>query len=397
MRRTLLYVSLLTVATPSWAADPDPRAIAERVVGQVAGVREGEVVLIGAPDTEFELASQLAWAVRRKKADSLSLIRREVDERRSYDEVPPQLDNLPEYANLKLVDIIDVEIYISHRENLALLEDVPAARRTAREQALTPVEEAFHKKSVRYVDIGNNLFPTDATAKRFGLSKAALTKLFWAAIDVDYPALAARGEAVKAALVGKVAHLTHPNGTDLEVGIADRPILVSDGVISEADRKIGGAAVQVWLPAGEVYLVPVPGTAKGTLVIDRSFVDGQEVLGLRLTFEAGKLVEMNADKGLELVEAAYDSAGEGRDRFGVIDVGINPALIAPKGSKLVSWVSWGTVTTGIGNDLWAGGTNGVAFGHYGHMQGTSLKVDGRDVIKDGALVVGGASGTMAAP
>jgi leucyl aminopeptidase (aminopeptidase T) len=389
MHRWPLCIAMLLLIPPdaALAADPDLRAIAERIVGQVAAVKEGEIVLIGAPDTDFELASNLMWAVRRRKGDALSLIRREKDERRSYDEVPAELDALPEFANRKVVDIIDVQIYVSHRENLDLLADVPSDRRAARAKALTPVTVAFIQKGVRYIDIGNNLYPTNAAAKRYGMSMAALTKLFWAAIDIDYRELAARAEAVKNVMSGSQVHLTHPNGTDLKVSIDARPVFASDGVMSDADRKLGGAAVQVWLPAGEVFLAPVPGTAVGKLVIDRSFIDGKEVVDLELDFEGGRVVGMKARKGIEPLQAAFDSAGEGADRFGVIDVGLNPALIPPKGSKLRSWVSEGTVTVGIGNDLWAGGSNNVAFGHYGHVQGMSLSVDGHDVVKDGLLVV----------
>lgn len=387
MLRLLLCLAMLLPATPTLGNPPDPKAIAERVVGQVAGVREGEVVLIGAPDTDFELASQLHWAVRRRKGDALSLIRRERDERRSYDEVPAELDDLPEFANRKLVDIIDVQIYISHREDLDLLADVPAERRAARAQALVPVTEAFINKGVRYVDIGNNLYPTNALAKRYGMSKAALAKLFWAAIDVDYNAVAAKGAAVAKAMKGNEARLTHPNGTDIRVKLNKRPVYVSDGVMSDEDRKEGGAAVQVWLPAGEVYVTPVPGTAEGRLVIDRSFIDGKEVLDLVLVFKAGNVVEMTAKKGLEPLKASFDSAGNGAGAFGVIDVGLNPALVPPRGSKLRSWVGEGTVTVGMGNNLWAGGNNNIAFGHYGHLAGMTLTVDGRAVVKDGVLVV----------
>jgi hypothetical protein len=47
---------------------------------------------------------------------------------------------------------------------------------------------------------------------------------------------------------------------------------------------------------------------------------------------------MTADKGLAIVQALYDVAGEGRDQFAVVDIGINPNNRAPPGSDMVGWV-----------------------------------------------------------
>jgi leucyl aminopeptidase (aminopeptidase T) len=68
---------------------------------------------------------------------------------------------------------------------------------------------------------------------------------------------------------------------------------VSDGVISAEDRKKGGPAVSVWLPAGEVFLTPVPGTANGVVVADHMY-QGDRIEGLRLGVKNGKMVGMTA-------------------------------------------------------------------------------------------------------
>ncbi len=47
-----------------------------------------------------------------------------------------------------------------------------------------------------------------------------------------------------------------------KVRIEGHPVLVSDGVISAEEAKRGGGANQVWLPAGELYLAPVPEKAQ---------------------------------------------------------------------------------------------------------------------------------------
>jgi aminopeptidase len=186
---------------------------------------------------------------------------------------------------------------------------------------------------------------------------------------------------------GKELRITNPNCTDLRVGIAGRPITVSDGIISDADRKQGGAATSVWLPAGEVFLTPVPGTANGVVITDQDYVRGQRVEGLRLELKSGRLTSMTAKSGLELVQAAYDAAGPGKDIAGVIDIGINPGVRVPERKSLHLWSEAGVITFVIGTNTWAGGTNEVQFAALGYSPGSTVSIDGRPFIQDGKLLL----------
>lgn len=56
-------------------------------------------------------------------------------------------------------------------------------------------------------------------------------------------------------------------------------------MISNKDAYAGGAACQGWLPAGEVFVTPVPGTAKGTFVTDDFFFEGKRIERLTLDIE----------------------------------------------------------------------------------------------------------------
>lgn len=110
-----------------------------------------------------------------------------------------------------------------------------------------------------------NYYETDALAKRFGVSRQELERTFWDGVNIDYATLEATGAALQKHLAsGRELHITHPNGTDLRMRITDRPSFVSDGVISDADVKMGGAACQVWLPAGEIFLPPSPVRLRGS-------------------------------------------------------------------------------------------------------------------------------------
>src|SRR5262249_45519019 len=135
----------------------------------------------------------------------------------------------------------------------------------------------------------------------------------------------------------------------------------------------------------EVYLAPVPGTAEGKVVVEKTLFEGKEVRGLTLTFKKGKMTEMTAKSGLERVQALYDAAGAGRDEFSYIDVGINPSVRMPKGSPAGLFMEAGTITVGPGNNVWAGGENKSSFGLGCYLKDGTLEVDGKPLVKDGAL------------
>jgi hypothetical protein len=200
----------------------------------------------------------------------------------------------------------------------------------------------------------------------------------------------ATGDQVRKLLAaGKEVRITHPNGTDLRLRIDGRPISVNDGIVSAQEAKPGSAESTVWLPAGDVYLIPVPGTATGTLISEQEFVRGQKVDELRLEFKAGKLVSMTAKSGLEPLKASYDAAGPGKDMLSVLNIGINPSLKVPDDNPIHAWSKAGRVTVVVGNNGWAGGSNLVNFGLSPSSPGTTLTVDGKVLIQGGKLLASG--------
>jgi len=194
------------------------------------------------------------------------------------------------------------------------------------------------------------------------------------------------GEKLKKLLAdGKEIHLTNPNGTDLKASIEKRTVFVSDGVITDEKLKQGGAACWTWLPAGEVYVAVAPGTAEGRVVVDRMFYEGKEINDLVIGVKKGKVVSLEAKANDDRLQAAYKAAGEGKDRFGVIDVGINPNVKLPAKGKVLTFMPAGMVTVNIGNDTWAGGDVSIPFGLAGFLPGSTLTVDGTTVVEKGAL------------
>jgi leucyl aminopeptidase (aminopeptidase T) len=375
-------------AAPSATPVADFKSIAAKIVGQSAGVAEGDIVLIAGIDEDLPLLEDIAIEVQKAGAHPLVTVSTPEFPRRTYDEVPAKYDSNTPELNIKLAEVIDVFISTESGEGRTM-KGVAPERMAARAKAFAPVGQLMTRRNVRSVALGNGLYPNEERAEQFGISREELAGLMYGGVDADYAQLQSTGEQVRKTLAaGRELRITSADGTDLRVGIAGRPVQANDGVISAADRKKGGAAVSVWLPAGEVFLTPAPGTANGVVVADHLFYQGDRVDGLRLEVKGGKLVGMTAKSGLEPLEQYYKVAGPGKDVFGVVDIGINPAIEVPEGGAVNVWSRAGAVTVVVGNNSWAGGDNRVNFSLSPEIKDATLEVDGVAIVKDGKLVAG---------
>jgi leucyl aminopeptidase (aminopeptidase T) len=369
------------------AAGPDLKATSRTIVNDCAGINEGDTVLISGKVSDWDLLEQLAVDVRKLGAFPLISVTSEKLGRRMFDEVPARFDSQVDQFDLKLADTVKAVININSVETYGLFADVPPERSAARAAAGQQVEQAWFKNNIRSVGLGNGLFPTEATAKLYGMSKDQLADLFWKGVNTDYSRLQNTGQSIRKAVEGaSMGRITNPNGTDLKFSLAARPVFVSDGVISADDLEKGGPACQVWLPAGEVYFTPVPGSAEGTVVIDRHVFQGQDITGLTLTFKQGRCTDIAAKSGpIDKLKAQYAAATPGKDLLGLVDIGINESVQVPKDSKLLSWIPAGMVTIGLGGNVWAGGDNNSTFFLNGFLPGSTLTLDGKAIVEKGAL------------
>ena len=376
---------LLSQSTPQKKVDHE--SLAQKLVNQCAAIREGELVFINGGTKDIELLEDIAVNVRTVGGNPVLSFGSDRLTRRLWTDVPEKYDLQSREPWVKFAGLFSAGINISYNEDEALVADISADRQTAVGKADAVINEVLQKNNYRAVNLGNGLYPTVQLAQRYGLTKDELSRIFWDCVNIDYSELQRTCESVKSALAGgKEVHITNPNGTDLKVRIEGRPVLFSDGVISAEDMKKGYAACQVYLPAGEVYFTPVAGTAEGKVIIDRDFFEGKEVTGMTMVFKAGKLVSISGKSGFDRIKAFYDAAGPGRDEFALVDIGVNPKLGEGPGSRILNYVRTGMITVGIGNNIWAGGSNSNPFAFQAFVPGCTLLVDGKALVENGKLL-----------
>ena len=100
----------------------------------------------------------------------------------------------------------------------------------------------------------------------------------------------------------------------------------------------------------------------------------------------GKVTDFSARSGFEGLRARYAEADADKSAVGVIDIGINPDVDPPAGSRLLPWSRAGLVTITFGNDQWAGGDNTSDFSYAVQLPDATVTVDGNTVVERGRLV-----------
>ena len=361
-------------------------SLATKLVNQCANIKENDFVLISGSVRDADLMDEIAIQTSKIGAHNFVTLVSQKRNRRYFDVVPEKYDSRSPELWMKMAQLIDVVISIESGESTDLFRDVPATRLQAFSEASNSFLETLENRNVRSVNLGNDLYPTEALAKRFGISQSKLADLFWNGVNVDYLALQKKGESLKQALAsGKKIQLTSKAGTDITVEITARPVYLSDGIITDEEAKSGYPECQVWLPAGEVFVTPVPGSAEGIIYLEHYYYQGEEIKQLKLEFQAGKLISMTAEAGIENYKNRYDLAGEGKDEFSFIDIGVNPEVKFITGSKMEAWMASGMVSVGTGNNKWAGGENNSSYGSAYHLADATIKIDGKIIVEKGVL------------
>ena len=127
-------------------------------------------------------------------------------------------------------------------------------------------------------------------------------------------------------------HITSPGGTNLRFRVGSRVVNRQDGDASAARAARGQVLIdrEIELPAGVARVAPLEETVEGTIVFPPSQWDARPVEGLRLHFERGQVVRVEATSGREAVEREMQTAGEAGRRFREFALGFNPLLVVPE-------------------------------------------------------------------
>ncbi|MDQ7793559.1 MAG: aminopeptidase [bacterium] len=310
---------------------------ARTAVRQCLGISPGETVLVVTDPPCAEVAEALWQAAREAGAETLML---RLAPRRVHGEEPPAL----------------VAEAMSQAEASFLVTSCSLTHTSARRRA-------------------------SAAGARLATMPNITPDIFTRALDADYGPI--RDLTLR---VGEIlersseARVTSPAGTDLTLNLAGRAAVLDTGIYTEPG-SFGN------LPAGEAYIAPVEGTAEGLVVVDGSMAGvGSLDAPIRIEVRAGRARSVYGGRGARELDAILAQQGDDARNLGELGIGTNgKARII--GHILEDEKVLGTVHVALGANASFGGMVQVACHLDGILKAPSLWVDGRQIMRDGDLLV----------
>lgn len=180
---------------------------------------------------------------------------------------------------------------------------------------------------------------------------------------------------------GKLAHLTTPLGTDLEIPINGIKAISSTGIVREPGM-FGN------LPSGESYLMPEEGKARGVYYVDGSLagVGLIKEQPIKITVENGVAVRIEGGKEAKQFAKMVEQVGDKARNLAELGVGTN-YMAQINGTVLEDEKALGTVHLALGNNVSMGGTVNVGFHVDGIITKPTLKIDDFVVLENGKMVL----------
>lgn len=216
-----------------------------------------------------------------------------------------------------------------------------------------------------------------------GATMPGITKeMFVETLQADYNKIKELNEKMKKALTGKkTVRVLSEEGTDITLSIKDREILTDDGILHEK-----GAFGN--LPAGEVFVAPVEGTASGTIVADISFA-GIGILKspIKIIVKDGFAVSIEGGEEAEKLKQLLASVKK-KEAYNIAELGIGTNMKAkPVGNILEDEKIYGTVHIALGDNSTIGGTTKAGIHVDGIISKPTLIADGELLIKEGRWII----------
>lgn len=214
-----------------------------------------------------------------------------------------------------------------------------------------------------------------------------------AILDADYDLIGSAQKRFERAMRNGEVRITSPAGTDIRFRIADRPVNFQDGNAS-ATRAADGVILidrEIEIPAGALRVAPIEESVFGTIAFPPSQWSGRPVSGLRLTFEAGKVVAMSADSGEESVAEEMANSGEAGRAFREFALGFHPLLAVPEQNAWIPYYGYGAgvVRLSLGDNSELGGKVRGAYVRWNFFTDTTVSIGGKIWVRDGRLVSDG--------
>ena len=361
------------------AEDPRVRELAELLVTRCLDVQPGWQVSVRATPLARPLVQEVARSIARRGAYYLPRINWGSERfRADLDwamEAPLELlGELPPIESYQ-VEHEDARLTIRAPEDTHSGSQLDPERRRLLQRAGEPASRRARSLDVRWALVE---YPTEAAAAQAGMTFEEFTDFVYDACLLDWDGEEERMREIKAHFDrARTVHIVG-DGTDLRVGIEGR-----EGVVSAGFRN---------MPDGEVFYSPVEDTAEGVITYAEfpAVYLGHDVVGARLVFREGKVVEATADEGEEFLRQIL-ATDDGASRLGELGIGCNPRITRFTRNVLFDEKIDGTVHLAVGASYTYNGGKNESAVHWDMVKdlrpGGELALDGEPVQRDGRWLI----------
>ena len=284
-----------------------------------------------------------------------------------------------------MMENLDVSFNILSETNTRHLSKVDPARQVIHSKARKPLMDRFMQRSAEGSYRWNvTLYPTEAYAMDAEMSLEEYEDFYFGACFVDrddpvgeWKKVAERHQRLIEWMKGRNEVHIEGEGTDLILEVGDRTFIPADGTAN--------------FPDGEIFTGPKEDKTRGHVSFTYPAIyGGQSVEGIRLEFEAGKVVDARAEKNEEFLIKKLDT-DPGARVLGELGIGTNYGIQSFTGEILLDEKIGGTIHLALGAAYpETGGINESAV-HWDMVcdlrKGGSITVDGDVLMEDGKLLV----------
>lgn len=291
-----------------------------------------------------------------------------------------QLRHVSEAERL-VMDKVNCTLSIMASHNLKALGGVDPKKQALMSKARIDLQKKFMERSaagdLRWCA---TLFPAQASAQEAGMSLSDYEDFVLSAMLLDRDDPVAAWEAQGREQQRIVDLLTASRelrivgkDTDLRMSVAGRTWINGDGKKN--------------FPDGEVFSAPIEDSVNGIVSYTYPAIfGGREVDGVRLTFENGRVVQAQAEKGVEFLNEMLNMDAGAR-ALGEIGIGTNYSIQRFTKNMLFDEKIGGSVHLALGAAYPDSGGKNVSALHWDMLidlrQGGEIFADGRSVMKDG--------------
>ena len=281
------------------------------------------------------------------------------------------LGELPEIDRFAC-DRMDARITLDAPENTRAAADLPAERLALAHAA----EKVFYRRSMTSeIPWVSCQYPTNALAQEAGLTLDQL--------DGDrlrrVPARLGRRGRADAPLRRPVRR----GGRDPHRRRGHRPHDLARRPPRRGRRRAQEHA------GGEFFFAPVESSANGVITFSEypAVHNGQELEGIRLEFDGGKVVSASAMRGEDILHGILDR-DEGARRIGELGIGCNPGITRYMKNVLFDEKIDGSIHLALGQSYTSIGGQNTSSVHWDIVKdlrsGGRIELDGQVVQQDGA-------------